>query len=211
MYWIPKMRKYRYKHRFIGSSSNYFTVPVSILLTKFLTHINALSINNPDLENHLGKIYTVEPEIRDTTESLTSTSFLDSLLSNGSEASAHSFKTFYFAAFKIIFISLYAPITSDWYVMLDFIWTLWVQLRGTRNKWTLQKILSMVGFEPPTSQGLQISSPSLSLLGRQSLDMRLNKCPWNLLSINKLEKVHVYIASPMCRFQPYNVWILFKQ
>ena len=26
-------------------------------------------------------------------------------------------------------------------VMLDFIWTLSVQLRGTRNKWTLQKIL----------------------------------------------------------------------
>ena len=26
-------------------------------------------------------------------------------------------------------------------VMLDFIWTLPVQLRGTRNKWTLQKIL----------------------------------------------------------------------
>ena len=32
--------------------------------------------------------------------------------------------------------------------MLDFIWTLPVQLRGSRNKWTLQKILSTVGFEP---------------------------------------------------------------
>ena len=27
-------------------------------------------------------------------------------------------------------------------VMLDFIWTLPVQLRGTRNKWTLQKHLA---------------------------------------------------------------------
>ena len=95
-------------------------------------------------------------------------------------------------------------------VRLDFIWTLPVQLRGTRNKWTLQKILSTVGFEPPTSQGLQISSPPLSPLGHHSLDMRLNKCPWNLLSINKLKKVHVYIASTMCPFQPYNVWILLK-
>ena len=29
------------------------------------------------------------------------------------KASAHSFKRFYFAAFKIIFLSLYAHITSD--------------------------------------------------------------------------------------------------
>ena len=36
------------------------------------------------------------------------------------------------------------------------------------------------------------------------------KCLWNLLSIDKLEKVHVYIASTICRFQPYNVWILLK-
>ena len=35
-------------------------------------------------------------------------------------------------------------------VMLDFLWTLPVQLWGTWNKWTLQKFLSMVGFEPPT-------------------------------------------------------------
>ena len=34
-------------------------------------------------------------------------------------------------------------------VMLDFIWTLPVQLQGTRNKWTWQKFLSTVGFDPP--------------------------------------------------------------
>ena len=32
--------------------------------------------------------------------------------------------------------------------MLDCIWTLPVQLWGTRNKWTLQKISFQVGFEP---------------------------------------------------------------
>ena len=45
-------------------------------------------------------------------------------------------------------------------VMLDFIWTLPVQLRGTRNKWTLQKFLSTVGFEPPKLPFL-VSSVSL--------------------------------------------------
>ena len=44
-------------------------------------------------------------------------------------------------------------------VMLDFIWTpLPVKLRGTRNKWTLQKILSTLGLEPSTRHGLQIIS-----------------------------------------------------
>ena len=53
--------------------------------------------------------------------------------------------------------------------MLDFIWTLSVQLRGTRNKWTLQKTLSTVGFEPPTSQGFQFSSPT-TLTTRPPID-----------------------------------------
>ena len=43
-------------------------------------------------------------------------------------------------------------------------WTLPVQLRGTRNKWTLQKILSTVGFEPNKRHSLQITSrPSLPI------------------------------------------------
>ena len=98
-------------------------------------------------------------------------------------------------------------------VMLDFIWTLPVQLRGTRNQWPLQKILSTVGFDPPTPHGLQISSPPLSPLDQNLLDVRWN---WmsvkfiSIRSINKLEKVHAYIASTICRFQPYNVWILLN-
>ena len=39
IYWIPKMHKNPYKQRFIAGSSTYSTKPLSILLTKLLTHI----------------------------------------------------------------------------------------------------------------------------------------------------------------------------
>ena len=39
IYWIPKMHKDPYKHRFIAGSSRCSTKPLSILLTKLLTHI----------------------------------------------------------------------------------------------------------------------------------------------------------------------------
>ena len=39
IYWIPKIHKNRYKHRFIAGSSKCSTKPLSILLTKLLTHI----------------------------------------------------------------------------------------------------------------------------------------------------------------------------
>ena len=42
-----------------------------------------LPINNPEFENNLGKMYPVEVEIKDTTESNTSASYLDLLLSIG--------------------------------------------------------------------------------------------------------------------------------
>ena len=38
-YWIPKMHKNQYKHRFIAGSSKCPTKPLSILLTELLTHI----------------------------------------------------------------------------------------------------------------------------------------------------------------------------
>ena len=54
------------------------------------------------------------------------------------KASAHSFKTFYFGAIsKNIFLSMHLLPRMN--VMLDFIWTLPVQLGGARNKWTLHK------------------------------------------------------------------------
>ena len=39
IYWIPKMHKNPYKHRLIAGSSKCSTKPLSILLTKLLTHI----------------------------------------------------------------------------------------------------------------------------------------------------------------------------
>ena len=39
LYWIPKLHKDPYKHRFIAGSSKCSTKPLSILLTKILTHI----------------------------------------------------------------------------------------------------------------------------------------------------------------------------
>ena len=44
---------------------------------------DALSINNPEFENYLGQMYPAELKIKDTTESTTSASYLDLLLSNG--------------------------------------------------------------------------------------------------------------------------------
>ena len=42
---------------------------------------DVLSINNPDFENYLGQMYPPELKIKDTTESDTSASYLDLLLS----------------------------------------------------------------------------------------------------------------------------------
>ena len=49
-----------------------------------------LSINNPDFENYLGQMYPPEPEIKDTTESNTSASYLDLLLSIGRDGQLHT-------------------------------------------------------------------------------------------------------------------------
>ena len=44
---------------------------------------DVLPINNPDFENYLGQMYPAELEIKDTTESNTSASYFDLLLSIG--------------------------------------------------------------------------------------------------------------------------------
>ena len=44
---------------------------------------DVLSINNQEFENNLGQMYSAELEIKDTTESTTSASYLDLLLSIG--------------------------------------------------------------------------------------------------------------------------------
>ena len=51
---------------------------------------DVLSINNPDFENYLGEMYPAELEIKDTTESNTSASYLDLLLSIESDGQLHT-------------------------------------------------------------------------------------------------------------------------
>ena len=51
---------------------------------------DVLYINNQEFENYLGQMYPVELEIKDTTESNTSSSYLDLLLSIGREGQLHT-------------------------------------------------------------------------------------------------------------------------
>ena len=51
---------------------------------------DVLSINNHDLENYLGQMYTPDLEIKDTTESNTSASYLDLLLSISRDGQLHT-------------------------------------------------------------------------------------------------------------------------
>ena len=51
---------------------------------------DVLSINNPEFENYLGEMYPAELEIKDTTESTTSASYLDLLLSIGRDGQLHT-------------------------------------------------------------------------------------------------------------------------
>ena len=51
---------------------------------------DVLSINNPDLENYFGQMYPPELEIKDTTVSNTSASYLDLLLSIGRDGQLHT-------------------------------------------------------------------------------------------------------------------------
>ena len=51
---------------------------------------DVLSINNPEFENYLGQMYPAELEIKTTTESTTSASYLDLLLSIGRDGQLHT-------------------------------------------------------------------------------------------------------------------------
>ena len=51
---------------------------------------DVLSINHPDFENYLGQMYPAELEIKDSTESTTSASYLDLLLSIGKDGQLHT-------------------------------------------------------------------------------------------------------------------------
>ena len=91
------------------------------------------------------------------------------------KASAHFFKRFTFAAFKIIFLSPSMHLLPRMNVMLDFhLNAVSPAARNMEQVNIAKKILPTVGFEPPTPHGLQITSPPLSPLGYNSLDMRSN-------------------------------------
>ena len=51
---------------------------------------DVLSINNPEFENYLGQMYPVELEIKDTTESNTSASYLDLLFTIRRDGQLHT-------------------------------------------------------------------------------------------------------------------------
>ena len=66
-------------------------------------------------------------------------------------------------------------------VMLDFIWTLPVQLRGTWNKWILQKHLIHCRIRTLTTQGNHPVSPPHLPLGNNSIVIKQKiKCPSNV-------------------------------
>ena len=85
---------------------------------------NVLSINNPEFENYLGQRYPIELEIKDTTESNTSASYLDLLLSIGRDGQRHTsiyYKRDYFN-FHITnfpFLSRYIPASPAYGVFIS--------------------------------------------------------------------------------------------
>ena len=59
------------------------------LTYKYIDYVR--SINNQEFENYQGQMYPAEPEIKETTESTTSASYLDFLLSIGRDGQLHTY------------------------------------------------------------------------------------------------------------------------
>ena len=66
------------------------TVSISLQSQLQVPRYDVLSINNPEFENYLGHMYLAELEIKDTTESITSSSYLDLLLQIGRDCQLHT-------------------------------------------------------------------------------------------------------------------------
>ena len=115
------------------------------------------------------------------------------------------------------YLSLSMHLLPRMSVMLDFIWMLSVHLRGTRNKWTLPKILSAVGFEPPRRHGLQITSRLSLPLGHSNVTnegIKLNVIRVNMYILH-LFKLFIYrLCEYDCRCSLavpwYNICIALK-
>ena len=79
---LPDIFLYSYEAQFIQSLLSTGKKKLASQFNFTYRYIDdVLSINNPDFENYLGQMYPAELEIMDTTESNTSVSYLDLLLS----------------------------------------------------------------------------------------------------------------------------------
>ena len=99
---------YSYESEFIQSLSSKGKkqlISRSTLTYKYIADV--LSVNNPELGNYLGETYRVDLEIKDTTENITSASYLNLLLSIGSHL--HLRQTRWF---QIPHHNLFDPITD---------------------------------------------------------------------------------------------------
>ena len=84
MLWIFDIFLYSYEAEFIQSLLSAGKKRLASQFNFTYRYIDdVLSINNPDFETYLGQMYPPELEIKDTTESNTSASYLDLLLSIG--------------------------------------------------------------------------------------------------------------------------------
>ena len=82
---------YSYEAKFIQSLFSTSRKQLALRFNYTYWYIDdVLSINNPEFENYLDQMYPVELEIKDTTESNTSASYLDLLLSIGRDGQLHT-------------------------------------------------------------------------------------------------------------------------
>ena len=85
--WCPSP----YEVKFIQSLLSTEKKQVASRFNLTYRYINdVLSINNPEFENYLGQTYPAELEIKDTTESINTASYLDLLLSIGRDGQLHT-------------------------------------------------------------------------------------------------------------------------
>ena len=85
---------------------------------------DVLSINNPEFEHYLGQMYPAELEIKDTTESTTSASYLDLLLLIGRDGQLHTSiydkrDDFNFHITNFPFLSSYIPSSPAYGVLIS--------------------------------------------------------------------------------------------
>ena len=88
---LPDIFLYSYEADFIQSLLSMGKTQLASRSNLTYRYIDdVLSINNPEFENYLGQMYPAEHEIKDTTESTTSASYLDLLLSIGRDGQLHT-------------------------------------------------------------------------------------------------------------------------